>query len=246
MLAKRILLPDCFEGHFTIDEVGKFGAAEVAADSLGVVLLPRLTHAVPTRRAEFVAGRAAALGALRAAGFKGGAELNTRHSRAPVWPSGFVGSIAHSHGLAWAVAAPCTRFRALGIDLERILSDAEATEVAPAVMGSDEFQGAADSGLSLGAFVTLVFSAKESLYKCLNPLLGVEFGFHDLRAAPLKSHADCVALELLTPLGGEFVKGQAFDVQFTIDADLVRTAIALKAPKENAVSSRSKGEAHAN
>ena len=46
------------------------------------------------------------------------APLPRSKSGAPVWPSGFVGSIAHDACIAVAAAASTERFLALGIDIE--------------------------------------------------------------------------------------------------------------------------------
>lgn len=63
------------------------------------------------------AGRAAAAGALRRAGCTS-VEVGRRSDGAPVFPAGFVGSIAHTRRLAVAAVCPAREARGIGVDLE--------------------------------------------------------------------------------------------------------------------------------
>lgn len=63
------------------------------------------------------AGRAAAAGALRRAGSTQ-VEVGRRSDGAPVFPAGFVGSIAHTRRLAVAAVCRAGEARGIGVDLE--------------------------------------------------------------------------------------------------------------------------------
>ncbi len=140
--------------------------------------LARVASAPPSRRREFLGGR---LCARRALARLGHAEfpVGTGGDRRPVWPEGIVGSIAHTRAWCAAIVADGGHFRGLGIDLEpaepvrrptwrRILTPEERLRV-DAVAG--------DAG---GRIVRLLFSAKESAWKCRFPVDGVRFGFRDV------------------------------------------------------------------
>lgn len=124
-----------------------------------------LTGAVAKRRSEFLAGRACAALALRQAGLP---ESVGRQGRAPVWPVGAVGSITHSRDRA--IAAVSTRYRGVGIDCEAMVALDRATQLAAAIFSEAEARLRPEA-LSFGAFFTLVFSAKEALYKALSARL---------------------------------------------------------------------------
>jgi len=68
------------------------------------------------RRRELLAGRLAARRALRAAGLEAGPVL--RDDSLPRFPAGTAGSIAHSGGVAVAIAAPLSAVVTVGVDLE--------------------------------------------------------------------------------------------------------------------------------
>lgn len=120
-----------------------------------------LNQAVPKRRAEFLAGRLCAQ--LAIGEFDTSGEVG-RDGRRPTWPPGIVGSISHS--LCLAAAATSREFSGLGIDCEALLDESAMAEVGPMIMQPDEI-GLRPTYFSGLVYATLVFSAKESLYKAL-------------------------------------------------------------------------------
>lgn len=148
--------------------------------------IPLAAPMVEKRRQEFMAGRAHARIALKALGVMPQA-IPVDSSRAPIWPTGFVGSISHAGELAAAVAAPNRLMAGIGIDLEPASPlDEELLEF---VCLPDELarlrEGARHSHDRGPAHVAkLIFSAKESVYKCLAPRLGIFLEFADLEIFP--------------------------------------------------------------
>jgi 4'-phosphopantetheinyl transferase EntD len=131
--------------------------------------------AVPARRAEFAAGRAAARNALAALGV-GPVPLPVGDRRMPVWPRGVVGSITHCAGLVAAAVAWADDLVALGIDAE------PAAPLEPdvlAVVATPAERAALDGELA----GTVVFCAKEAFYKCWSALDGAVLEFHDVEVA---------------------------------------------------------------
>ena len=130
-------------------------------DGVTLALPPDLSAAVPGRRAEFLAGRLCATLALRAAGSPG--EVG-RAGRAPVWPAGFSGSISHCGELAVAVVR---QGGGLGVDMEREFPAETAAEVAPLLLTPRD-RARRPPDWSEPRFATLLFSAKEALFKALS------------------------------------------------------------------------------
>jgi 4'-phosphopantetheinyl transferase EntD len=131
------------------------------------------------RRREFLSARACAHRALAALGRDDG-PVGVGPRRAPRWPSGVVGSIAH--GGSWAGAAVADAHHALGIGLDVEPLDAPLPpEVAHIVLTDDErTRMAGEPAAAVGLLGTITFSAKECAYKCLFPVTGWELEFHDL------------------------------------------------------------------
>ncbi|WP_417626659.1 4'-phosphopantetheinyl transferase family protein [Pararhodobacter aggregans] len=173
----------------------------------GVSLKPEeegaLAGAVPARRAEFSAGRAAARMAL-------GREvaLPMGPDRAPVWPPGVRGSITHAGGWALAVVGPGLT----GIDLERdedLPEEVRETVLLPGERGVD------------GRTARLIFSAKECAYKAQYPVTKQLFGFETF-AIDL---GEGVFRAVWQRDVGPFRAGQALEGRFAIGAGFILTGI---------------------
>lgn len=134
-----------------------------------------IESAIEKRQREFRAGRNAAHAALSRLQAPTSPLLRGER-REPLWPAEHVGSIAHCNDLCLAVAAKGSDLLGVGIDVEPL-------EPLPA--GVERYVHTAEEE----AFISdnpgdhpqrLIFSAKESLYKCYYPLLGRFFGFQSV------------------------------------------------------------------
>ena len=133
-------------------------------------------RAIPKRVREFATGRRLARRLLSELGFPSG-PVPARADRSPQWPRGAIGAITHTTGLCVVVAARGGPDEALGVDVEPsdgLKPDLQSLVCTPSEARWIESQPAKDHG-RLGK---LVFSAKETLYKCQHPLTGTFLGFH--------------------------------------------------------------------
>ena len=131
--------------------------------------------AVPARRAEFAAGRAAARLALGRLGYPRVA-IPAGADRAPVWPRGVAGSISHAAG--WAVAV-VREGGPLGVDVEG--AEAVMPDLWPVVCDGAELSALPE--VDRAHAVTRVFSAKEAVFKAQYPLTGAVIGFDAVAVA---------------------------------------------------------------
>lgn len=165
-----------------------------------------LLHAVPKRQTEFLAGRLCAALALQSLG------LSTdvpRHERAPVWPFGAAGSITHTDTLAVAVASPV--HCALGLDCETIMDAAGAHDICDMILNASE-TALRPPFLDFASFVTLVFSAKEALYKGLSHRVGRVLEFHEVHLLGLTCDGICLGFD-----------GRTYSLNWLIDGPLCYT-----------------------
>lgn len=123
------------------------------------------------RKAEHLAGRIAAVHALREFGLKTVPGIGTQ--RQPVWPQGLFGSISHSASTALAAVSR----QPVGIDIEAIFTPQTATELASSIVTHAEKELLANSGLSIEQALTLAFSAKESAFKATRTSRQADAGF---------------------------------------------------------------------
>jgi len=141
-----------------------------------------LYKAVLKRQVEFLAGRSCARRAI--AGLTGGTQavIPQQSDRSPGWPPGIVGAITHTAGYAAALVASHSMYDGIGIDCERVLA-AKQLPLQRHICTPHELDTlhAGCTSWSPEALLTLVFSAKESLYKCLYPQVQTYFGFEAAR-----------------------------------------------------------------
>ena len=123
------------------------------------------------RRREYSSGRRVARHALEMLDVHGGAV--TARGRVPVWPRGIVGSITHSRSLALAMAGREEDVAGIGVDLE--LERRVTGRLARRVLLECERQRVVEK-----AGFTMLFAAKEAVYKAVNPLVGEYLEFTDV------------------------------------------------------------------
>jgi enterobactin synthetase component D len=193
-----------------------------------ITLPPDLERAFPGRQLHFRAGRYCAMRAMASLDprFKG-CQVGRAQNGAPLWPEGTTGSITHTDGFASAAVALTTDMESLGIDTERIVSESQAREIASLVTSLEESSHARAAGLSEPTAFTLVFSAKESIFKCLHPITGEFMDFHDVRIEHVDVNSRTFSARLARALSPRFPLHATLHGCFEIDAPWVHTGLAL-------------------
>ena len=132
-------------------------------------------HAVQSRQFAYSTGRYLAKRALAELGVPVSSIL-THPSRRPVWPEGIVGSITHSRRYGIAIVCRCPGLAGVGVDLE--VAGRVTGDIAASVM-TDAERGAHQGDWPPSAF-TANFSAKEAVFKAVNPIVGLMVGFREV------------------------------------------------------------------
>lgn len=186
----------------------RLASGEPAASSvLPEELLLAADFSSSDARRHFLLGRLAARECLRLLGHENFPLLRVPNERRPLWPSGIIGSIAHTSGQAVCAAGRAADFAAIGVDLET--SGRVRLEAAPKLLTPSEFARLENAPNQL-ALLTSIFAAKEALFKALNPLTGAFFGFQD---AEINWDQDLRAGKavLLRDLSDKFGRNQEFE-----------------------------------
>jgi 4'-phosphopantetheinyl transferase EntD len=144
------------------------------------------------RRRTWIAGRVALRQALARSGVEVPAVLADERG-APKLPAGVGGSISHTETLAVALVGPGPG--CVGIDVE--LDVGRELDIASKVLTQEE--QAAIAGLDAaerGREVVLRFSAKEAVYKALDPFVRRYVGFKEVAVTPLPEGKAAVEIRL--------------------------------------------------
>ena len=171
---------------------------------------------LPVRRRTWIGGRVALRKALAAEGLAAPAVLADDRG-APGVPPTVVASISHKGSVALALVAPATAAR-IGVDVE--LDEPHRQDIAARILRPEELAEldalpAADRMREL----LLRFSAKESVYKAVDPFVRRYVGFHEVA---LRVRADGTAE--VTPY---LAKGEgpfSFDVRWQREGALIVTS----------------------
>jgi enterobactin synthetase component D len=198
LILHTAFLPDAYS-----DEL--FSAYNIAFPTI-------LNAAVDKRKSEYLAGRT-----LVSHGF---AQLNippqivpSGEKRNPIWPAGVQGSITHSREYCACILTTLPD-RFVGIDVEWLLSDNALRSVRHVAMSEHDITiFTSQSIFTEQHFATLLFSAKETLYKALYPIVQSFFGFDaaTIHACPTE---DQILLRLTQTLHPTLQEGGVFTIQY--------------------------------
>lgn len=205
----------------TLHEIG-------AIDAIG--LPSELSGAAPKRRLHYLAGRLCARRALLALEPERQiASLPRGHAGAPRWPDGVTGSITHTEGFASAAVASTCDAVAVGIDSERVMSARRAAEVSRLVACPFELARVWEAGFDWPLTLTLVFSAKETVFKCLHAGVGHVFEFQDVQIVDVDSRTRTFHARLARTLSATLPVDTVLEGRFDIDLPLIHTGMVISA-----------------
>ena len=181
--------------HFELSLYGEFG----------ITAPDQLRSAIKKRQAEYLMGRLAAKHALSCIEFADpGITIAINEHRAPIWPLGIVGSIAHDKSTAMCVIARESTAPMLGVDIECLLSASVARQISSTVHDQQELALFQASGFTPNIITTLLFSAKESLFKALYPAVQCYFGFEETRLHQVDHQQQCLVFRLQETFASQY------------------------------------------
>ena len=192
-------------------------------DGLMPALPAQLLRASVKRKTEYLAGRHCAATALRAAGCDIASLPAMGQDRLPQWPHGWLGSITHGGGAAVAAVTRSGGAGRLGIDVEALIEPSSVAGIGALVALDGELD--LFSGCTPSQALTLLFSAKESLYKALYPEVRRFMDFSAARATAFARGA--LELTLTEDWHPAWRAGTCLSVGYATRGDLVFTALHL-------------------
>lgn len=100
-------------------------------------------------------------------------------SGAREWPPGYTGSVSHKGTKVVAALSRTGHMRSIGIDIETLAGGHELWQ-RKGLIASDELPLDCGAAGSVTGSVILL-SVKEAVFKALNPVVGIRFGYEDVR-----------------------------------------------------------------
>jgi 4'-phosphopantetheinyl transferase EntD len=168
------------------------------------------SQALQRRRSHFALGRAAARDALVELGLAP-TPIGRGPEREPLWPEGIVGTISHSGDLALAIVGWRSDYAGLGVDIEGFSPGVSARALRLVCTASERVWLACRPE----NWRTVLFSAKEAVFKALFPIERVWLGFADAELT-FDDAAGAFEARLLKSAGAEYPVGTRLRVQCTL------------------------------
>jgi 4'-phosphopantetheinyl transferase EntD len=167
----------------------------------------------------FALGRASARDALAELGLPG-VGIGRGEAGEPLWPSGTVGAISHSPDLAVAIVGWRSDYAGIGVDVEEPARGPTARAARLVCRPSEMAWVDPEAGTTR---LTMLFSAKEALFKAVYPIAGVWLGFAE---AELSWHAERGVFEarVLKAVGEGYPADFRMEVSCTIGDGWVLSA----------------------
>ena len=177
------------------------------------------------RKADFLAGRYAAKQAMQQLSIAY-QNITIGDHRQPIWPHGVVGSISHTQEVAVCLLSKNTQ-QLIGVDVENILDTSVTKEISKSIISQEEANiNPSVSGFDL--FVTIAFSAKETLFKALFPQVGNYFGFDVAQVVSICAGSQVIYLRLKESLAEGCSKGREFAIRYEVIDGRVMSYLACK------------------
>ncbi|EGR4187555.1 4'-phosphopantetheinyl transferase superfamily protein [Vibrio cholerae] len=152
-------------------------------------------RSVKKRQSEFIAGRYMAKLCLESLSIFD-YDVAIGSNREPVWPEEIQGSISHTASQAGAIVTKLKKYRFVGLDIEELCSPHIAKQVRWDIHNKQEFALFFKLGFSTEMITTIIFSAKESLFKATFPYIRQYFGFECARVIDVSTFQQSLTLKL--------------------------------------------------
>lgn len=194
---------------------------------LTIQLPEELINAVAKRKSEFLAGRYCVKQLAKRLKIPGADSIEVKIGphRAPIWPLGTLGSITHNTSTALCLLSNDASVGALGLDIENIVAEELMGSISGQVCSQQEIELLLSKGFDHCEAFTLVFSAKESIFKALYPMVSTYFDYKEaiLKGVDSSNHRMC--FQLNDSFAKKYSLTHELNVDFILEGGVVLTLV---------------------
>lgn len=185
------------------------------------------------RMLEYFMSRLCAKQGLHELGYYKPIKLNKSTHGNVIWPDKFTGSISHSDNMAIACVVHETQYRSVGIDIENIVNYSIYEQLKFLVLSYSEldiyFKNYSKL-LTKEQFFTLVFSAKESIFKAIYQEVGYIFGFSCFEVVNIQAFTNTsgiITFQVVQKLNNKWILQKKINVNYLFEDDSIYSLTAL-------------------
>lgn len=194
-------------------------------EKLGQALPTNSQKWAPKRKRDYLAGRFCAKKCLSTFDLES-FEIASNEDRSPIWPRGYCGSITHTKTYACAVVASLDVYRSVGIDSEQIMKESTFDRVKRQIATDTELDIVSQVSKQPRIALTIIFSAKEAVFKAVYPLVKKHFYFE---AFEITDITDSYVLgRFVANLNNEFKINTSLKITYKVSDDRVDSLVTIK------------------
>lgn len=172
-----------------------------------------IINSVVQRKGEYLAGRIASRLTQYLLGLSP-EPVGTGQHRNPMWPTNTLGSITHANSYAIVAMALAQNFHRIGIDYEPWIDVSTIKFVIDIIMCDREKTKIEIDSRTPRKDITIIFSAKESLFKALYDECGEYKDFHAAEFVTIDHQRSSVRLRLTESWSNKLRAGTIFDLEY--------------------------------
>lgn len=176
------------------------------------------------RKISFLAGRLCAWLALSNTQKIPFERMLHSENRMPIWPPNICGSITHTKNLVRAAVGNTQEIKNIGIDSQVHIRSDLIERLSTKIAIQKELDLISDISVDGQIGLTCIFSAKESLFKCLYPLTKTSFYFKDAQIIEIDKKSNHFRFVLLKNLNEEYQKGFSGIGKYGFDKEFAHTS----------------------
>jgi len=178
----------------------------------------------PHKKAEFIASRLAMEALFKELGITFPAPVRLS-SLPPSWPSGYLGSLAHTKGLAIVALASEKKLKGVGVDCERMERCEQVEKIWDKISNQVEREFFKKNGWHEPHWKLVLFSVKEALYKAAYPRVQEYFGFEQAQIVGI--YPETQELILQSEFLEQKVPGTRIHARYDLNKDGVKTLVLM-------------------
>lgn len=201
------------------------GFTEQLFEQFGIHCPEHILNASVKRKSEYLAGRYCIK--MSMPDYLKEHHVASYRNTPPHWPADVIGSVSHTRDMAIAAVSSTTRYLAIGIDCERLLEADTSAKIRDQILSDNDKAHLQTTKADFCTALTAIFSAKESLFKALNPIVGRFFGFRDVDVDLADDMASFTAT-LNKGLTEAYPPGQSFSGSIMKRSGNIITYLAIK------------------
>ncbi|MDF7676131.1 4'-phosphopantetheinyl transferase superfamily protein [Neisseriaceae bacterium ESL0693] len=210
---------------YIITEIDKISSIDFYKTLKTFESLNEVSNMRPKRRKEFICGRVCTRHLLNKLNY-GSVNIPTLNmDGTPRWPPGITGSISHTQKMIAVCICSTFYYGTVGIDIETIMNTEQSNAVAELIFNEPEFFENRPKSMfnyNRELYSTIIFSAKESIFKAIYQNSGCYFDFKNIC---LINYSDILSFKIMSTISEKWCINRVINVFFDIFEETVLTLV---------------------